>query len=234
MTFELGVLTSRRELAADAVFEALRTRIVEGRYQPGERLIEPELAASLRVSRTPLREALRKLEAGGYIERLATGRILVVGIDIDDLQELWAVRSILEGLIARDAAQRATAADVAALQSIVEQMDALLDRPAELVELGAQLHGRLAVIAKNRRCERMLADIRQHLNRYWAVTLPEEQGRREAAPTEHRSIIAAIARHRPNEAERAMRHHIQAGAAGSIEVMRRYMRLNDDAAPPAG
>ena len=93
----------QRASGAQLVYGELRERILDLRLEPGARLHEAELAAELRVSRTPLREALRMLLAEDLVEQLPTGGMLVRRLDLQDMRELYAVRAALEGLAAREA-----------------------------------------------------------------------------------------------------------------------------------
>src|SRR5438105_3225610 len=90
---------------ADAVYEALRQRIVEGEFAPGQRLRSDALATALKVSRTPVREALRKLEAEGLVGLSPRGGLIVQELSEDDLNEIFLIREALEGQAARLAAE---------------------------------------------------------------------------------------------------------------------------------
>ena len=99
---------SRRRSGAHVVSDVLRERIVSGQLEPGVRLFEPELARTLNVSRTPVREALRTLTAEGLLSQLPTGGVAVAALDVDQLEDVYQVRAALEGLIARQACERMT------------------------------------------------------------------------------------------------------------------------------
>src|ERR1700682_6084269 len=107
---------------ADALYEALRQRIVEGEFAPGQRLRSDALATMLKVSRTPVREALRKLEAEGLIGHSPRGALIVNQLSEDDLTEIFQIREALEGLAARLAADNATPSEITELQALIEDM----------------------------------------------------------------------------------------------------------------
>jgi DNA-binding GntR family transcriptional regulator len=195
----------QRASGAQLVYGELRERILNLSLEPGARLHEAELAAELRVSRTPLREALRMLLAEDLVEQLPTGGMLVRRLDLQDMRELYAVRAALESLAAREACQRLTDADLDVLESLVEQMRLLVDHPAELTRLGGEFHARIAAIAGNRRCE----------------------PRRRAALEDHRALFEALRARDPEAAERTVRDHVlaacregEAAAAGLLSDRR--------------
>ncbi|WP_454044699.1 GntR family transcriptional regulator, partial [Cellulosimicrobium sp. Marseille-Q8652] len=104
---------ARRQSGARAVYDLLRTRIIDGTLAPGARLTEPVLSAQLGVSRTPVREALRLLQAEALVVELPTGGVRVAALDLADARRVYEVRARLEGLLARDACERAGPDDVA-------------------------------------------------------------------------------------------------------------------------
>ena len=105
----------------DVVFENLRGAIVEGRLKPGERLMEVQLAEQLGVSRTPVREAIRKLELEGLVVMLPRKGAYVANMSLKDLIDVLEIRASLEGLAASLAAERITDEDIKKLESIVEE-----------------------------------------------------------------------------------------------------------------
>ena len=206
----------QRASGAQLVYGELRERILNLDLAPGARLTEAELAAEMAVSRTPLREALRLLLAEDLVEQLPTGGMLVRRLDLQDMQELYAVRAALEGLAAREACRRLTEADLEALGNLVEQMRLLVDHPAELTRLGREFHARIAAIAGNRRCEQLLRQLHGHMRRYHALSSRREP-RRRAALEDHRALFAALRARDPDAAEQTVRDHVLA-ACREVEV----------------
>jgi DNA-binding GntR family transcriptional regulator len=199
----------QRASGAQLVYGELRERILSLQLEPGARLHEADLAAELRVSRTPLREALRMLLAEDLIEQLPTGGMLVRRLDLEDMRELYAVRAALEGLAVREACQRLTEADLEALERLVEQMQLLVDHPAEMTRLGGEFHARIAAIAGNRRCEQFLRQLNGHMRRYHALSSRREP-RRRAALEDHKALFEALAARDPDAAELTVREHVMA------------------------
>jgi DNA-binding GntR family transcriptional regulator len=214
-------MDTRRVSGAQVVYSTLREQIASHELAPGARLHETELAASLAVSRTPVREALRMLLAEGLVDQLPTGGMVVAPLDPEDMRELYVVRSALEGVVAREAAQRRTDDDLAELDGLIEQMGLLLEYPAEVLRLGQRFHGRLLEISGNRRCDQLLRQLRGHLARYQTITASVDPRRHEAF-AEHRAILDAVRAGDDGAAEALMRAHIMAayteGLAASGQV----------------
>lgn len=196
-----------RVSGATVVYGVLRDRIIRHELAPGIRLNETELATSLSVSRTPLREALRMLLAEGLVTQLPTGGMVVAPLDAEDMRELYVVRAALEGVVAREACARLTDTELADLDAIIDQMERLLDYPAEMLRLGQQFHAILLAASGNRRCDQLLRQLRGHLNRYQTVT-SLNQSRRHEAYAEHRAILDALRARDADAAETRMRAHV--------------------------
>jgi DNA-binding GntR family transcriptional regulator len=201
--------TGRRVSGAHVVYTALHDQITSLQLAPGTRLHETELAASLAVSRTPLREALRMLLADGLVRQLPTGGMVVAPLDPEDMRDLYEVRAALEGVVARQACARLTDADVTELETVVDRMSRLVDYPDEMLRLGQSFHGRLLAISRNQHAAQLLRVLRGHLSRYQALTATIDPRRREAY-AEHREILAALRARDAQRAETLMRDHVLA------------------------
>lgn len=199
----------RRESAAQVVYRLLRDAVVNQELAPSTRLLEPELAVHLSVSRTPVREALRALEADGFVKRLPNGGLIVAAVDARDVRELYAVRMALESLAAREAAQRATMHNARELTAILDEADRLADSSGSVIMLGERFHHRIAEVADNLRAAELLDKLHDHIVRYRLATAVESRERQDSARQEHRRVAEAILEGSPNAAERAMRVHVQ-------------------------
>jgi len=199
-----------RTSAADAVYQSLRAAVVDGRLAASTRLGEKELAAQFRVSRTPVREALRRLEQRRLVTALPTGGYQVAAWNPTDVRALYRVRGVLERLVAGEAAGRATADDLAALGRMI-------DRPppaprGELVAVGARrFHRAVARIAGIRLAADLLDDIADHEDRYRRHTAADED-RRVRARLEHHRVLEQIRAGDRAGAERAMAEHLDSAA----------------------
>ena len=217
---------ARRVSGAHVVYETLRQRIGSLALAPGTRLNEVELAGSLAVSRTPVREALRMLLSEGLVQQLPTGGVVVAPLDPEQMRDLYVVRAALEGVAAREACGRLTADDVRELEGLVGQMSRLVDYPDEMLRLGNAFHDRVLAAAGNVHCEQLRRQLKGHLARYQSVTATIGPRRRDAY-AEHRAILEALRGDDPDEAERRARAHVMSAyEAGSEDPL-------TSAAPPA-
>ncbi len=181
--------------------------IEAGTYKPGDRLVESELAERLGVSRTPVREALQRLETQAMLTR--DGRSLIVAtLDHNQLAELYAVRTELEGLAARLAARHATEEEIRVLQTMAAEDHALQGGdPAALSRANRRFHKQIHLASHNRFLVQQL-DLVHRSMALMARTSFAAEGRDEAALAEHDAIVAAIAARDEEAASRALRTHI--------------------------
>jgi len=192
---------------ADQAYDRFREGLRSGALAPGQRVLEAELAERLGMSRTPVREAIRRLQAEGLIAHGPAGGLCVVAYDHTQVDELYVMREALEGTAARLAAQHAGRPDIMLLQRMVA---AEADLPAEeLAEHNRRFHRALYQAAHNRYLLRALSAISDALLLLGPTTL-ELPGRAAAAREEHARIVAAIAARDAPGAEAAARAHIVA------------------------
>lgn len=218
----------RRRSGAQFVYEELLARIQDMRLEPGRRLNETELATSLGVSRTPLREALRLLLAEELLEQLPTGGMVVRRLTPRDAAELYAVRARLEGLVAAAAAERAEPGDVDRLTALLQRNEALAGLADGAMESGHAIHVELERIADHAWASRVLAQIEGQLARYrrFSNASPE---RREAALAEHRGIIEAVAAADPVTAGARAEEHVLAAREATVAELEVSLAPSSDA-----
>ena len=184
------------------ILEAIDT----GVYRPGDRLVESELAERFGVSRTPIREALQRLETQSMLSR--DGRSLIVAsLDHNQLAELYVVRAELEGLAARLAAHHATPEEVHVLRAMLEADRALAGDPAALARANRRFHKQLHLASHNRFLVQQL-DLVYRSMALLATTSLSASGRGTATLTEHDAIVQAIELQDPDRAYAALRTHI--------------------------
>jgi DNA-binding GntR family transcriptional regulator len=177
-----------------------------GTYRPGDRLVESELAERFNVSRTPIREALQRLETQSLLAR--EGRSLIVAsLDHNQTAELYVVRGELEGLAARLAARHATAEEVRVLREMVEADNALIDQPAALSRSNRRFHKQLHLASHNRYLVQQL-DLVYRSMALMATTSLAAEGRGEIAQAEHDKIVSMIEARDEDGADAALRAHI--------------------------
>jgi DNA-binding GntR family transcriptional regulator len=184
------------------ILEAIDT----GLYRPGDRLVESELAERFGVSRTPIREALQRLETQSLLTR--DGRSLIVAsLDHNQLSELYVVRAELEGLAARLAARHATAEEARVLRDMVEADQALLGNPKGLARANRRFHKQIHLASHNRYLVQQL-DLVHRSMALMATTSLAAEGRGEVALAEHSAIVTAIENRDEMAAYQALRDHI--------------------------
>ncbi len=192
---------------AEAVYQTLRHGIVHGDLAPGERLRSDALATELRVSRTPVREALRKLEAEGLVAHSGS-RLIVRAFSEQDLTELFYVREALEGMAARLAAENATPSEIADISELLEDMETARRRGdlGALRRLTGEFHQLVCRASHNNRLLQSLKTLLDSVRQIQTSTLYEE-GRAAKALQEHRDLVAAIAARDGERAEKLAREH---------------------------
>jgi len=195
---------------SDAAQKDAYTMILEaidgGVYHPGSRLVESELADRFGVSRTPIREALQRLETQSLLT--SDGRSLIVAsLDHAQMAELYAVRQELEGLAARLAAQHAATEEVAVLHDMVEQDRALISDPEALARANRRFHHQIHLASHNRYLVQQLDLVYRSMTLMARTSLAAE-GRGEAAMAEHAAIVDAIGARDGDRAADALKSHL--------------------------
>lgn len=211
MDNENGTLASRRNDSGslvDAVYDALIKGLRNGDYKPGDRLREDELAQSLGVSRTPVREAFGRLMTKRLIEPGGGRGLVIRRLSNAEILELYALREILEGAAARLASQHASPAEIAMMSDALTRFDTLGDDQQEIARVNRLFHERILDAARNRFLNAALGELQDSIALLGPTTyfVP---GRHDAAKVEHRLMLEAIASRQPDEAEHFARVHIQ-------------------------
>ncbi|MCV2876623.1 GntR family transcriptional regulator [Rhodobacteraceae bacterium XHP0102] len=187
-------------------YDMILDAIDGGIYRPGSRLVESELADRFGVSRTPVREALQRLETQSLLTR--DGRSLIVAsLDHAQMAELYAVRTELEALAARLAAQHAAAEEVRVLREMAEADRSLLDDPQALSRANRRFHKQIHLASHNRYLVQQL-DLVHRSMALMATTSLAAKGRGEKALAEHDDIVNAIAARDGDAAADALRRHL--------------------------
>ncbi|MEM8980468.1 MAG: GntR family transcriptional regulator [Pseudomonadota bacterium] len=177
-----------------------------GVFKPGDRLVESDLAERFGVSRTPIREALQRLETQSLLAR--DGRSLIVAsLDHNQLAELYVVRAELEGLAARLAARHAAKEEVKVLRDMVAEDRALLDDPSALARANRRFHKQVHLASHNRYLVQQL-DLVHRTMALMATTSLAVDGRGELALQEHEAIVTAIELGDGDAADEALKQHI--------------------------
>lgn len=215
---------------SDMVYAILHEAILSGILPPGQRLGEELLAALFDVSRTPVREALLRLETTGLAHRVPRRGLIVARITPQEIVEVYVVRETLDGLAAYLAAQFATPSDVAHLVTINEHFSraAQAGNAVEMADLNLRFHEAIARIARNSLLSQFLTQIHHQVRRIPGTTF-QHPGRAAHAVEEHASIVNAI---QAGDAERARQLATESMAtARRIRIAMLEQEVGDGATP---
>lgn len=209
-----GAHLSRGEFVHQKLLVAIR----EGRYTAGERVREAEVADWLAVSRTPVREAFRRLQSDGLLVFTPWRGVIVAELDQQQVIELYAMRRVLEGTAARLAAQHAADSEIAALEEIHARAAAAHAEPEELAELNQHFHHAIYSAAHNRYLLKALSSLRDALAllRPTTYTLDNRPGE---AQREHARILDAIRARDAAAAEQVAHAHLGQAERARLRVM---------------
>ena len=191
-----------------SAYDRLLDEIRHGTLPPGARLREVDLAARLGISRTPVREAIRRLEADGLVEHLPRQGASLRRLSYAEVMELYEMRAVLEGTAARLAARAASELELCELTDLNAEMTASTE-PAEIVRLNRQFHATLINAAKNRYLQRAIGAMGRTLLILGQSTL-FDPARIKSAAQEHDTLLRALQARDGAAAEAAMRAHIEA------------------------
>ncbi len=190
-------------------FSQIRQQILNGTYKPGESLIETRLSEELGVSRTPIREALRQLELEGLVQAIPNKGAVVKGISEKDIEDIFVIRTMIEGLAARWAAEKITDEEIAELKEALEfeEFYTMKNDANHLMRYDTRFHEIIFRASKSRPLMHMLTTFHDYIQgaRNFSFTTP---GRPQKALEEHRVIFDAIANKDAETAERLTVEHI--------------------------
>lgn len=202
----------------NSAYVRLLTELREGRLNPGDRLRETELAERLGMSRTPVREAIRQLEADGIVTHVPRQGASIRSLDYAEVMELYEMRAVLEGTAARLATRAASDIEIEELFEMNRQMKILGSAPEAFI-LNRQFHAALLDASKNRFLTRSIHALQRALMILGPTTLTEPD-RAEKAVEEHFGVLDAIKARDGSLAEAAMRAHIEAAQRVRVRALR--------------
>lgn len=212
---------SKRPNLSASVYERLRKAILEYEYPPGTRLNEDELAYRLRVSRTPVRDALKQLELEGLVARSPHQGVFVKRLSPDEVLELLDLREVLEGLAARLAADRLSETDLEKLEGIFREAEELnrMGRYADYLERATQIHDLLVASSGSQLLDRVMHNLYDRIRfvRSQTIHLP---GRAASSLQEHLELLEALRQRDPDRSEAVNRARIRAIKRDVLEAFR--------------
>ena len=193
----------------DVVFNTLRQAILRGEMEPGERLMEIQLADKLGVSRTPIREAIRKLELEGLVIMIPRKGAEVAHITEKDMRDVLEVRAALEELAATLACRNVTPERIEELKMANKRFEAAIISKdvVAIVDADVNFHDIIYAMTDNQRLIQIINNLREQMYRYRLEYIKDED-KRQILIVEHEHILAAIKAHNIAEAKNAAREHI--------------------------
>ncbi len=209
----------------EVVCESLREAIRSGVLQPGERLMEIQLAEELGVSRTPVREAVRKLELEGYVIMMPRRGTYVADLSIRDINEVFEIRTSLESLASGLAAERITEEELERLQRLLVSIGTNINNGdmEQIVATDTEFHELLYQASRNQRLVGIISNLREQLTRFRTTSM-SFPGRLTATLEEHREIVEAIAQGDVRAARKAAELHMERSEQtllASMEAMKK-------------
>ncbi len=199
----------RKSLGQD-VFEYLKKAIIDQTIEPGERLVESKIADMLGISRTPLREALHKLEREDFIEKISSGGFKVVTLTREDIEQTFGIRSVLEAYAARLATENHKKKDLIPLEKKIEEYQLCLKEKKgsdELQKINTQFHDFLYALSKSPKLIKMINQLRAQISRFRRIILEQTEYAKKSNE-DHIKMLAAIKNHDVKTVETLVRDHI--------------------------
>jgi DNA-binding GntR family transcriptional regulator len=213
----------------ELVFESLREAIIAGQLRPGERMMEIQMAEEMGVSRTPVREAIRKLELEGLVVMVPRKGAYVAGLSLKDMTDVFEIRRALEGLAAELAAERIS-------DDELEEMERYLIKIAKDIESGdvhkvvetdTDFHSLLYKSSRNSRLSQIISNLREQIQRFRTTSL-SSPGRMKSALEEHRKIVEAIATRDGELARKITQEHIENAENSLMEIIQKDPQYGGD------
>ncbi|MBR0161760.1 MAG: GntR family transcriptional regulator [Oscillospiraceae bacterium] len=206
-------MTERRNISiADQIFDQLEKDILSGRYARGEVLSELRLSKEMGVSRTPIREALLRLEQENLVQETGRG-MTVIGISPEDMMDLYDIRLRLEGEAARRAAVNMSDRQLAKMLDLIELQEYYINRKntnssEETKNLDSQIHGLIYECCGSKAYQDVLGRIHKKMTKFRKASI-RRQSSAQQSNDEHMAIYRALLARSPEAAEKAMLEHVR-------------------------
>jgi DNA-binding GntR family transcriptional regulator len=209
-----------RRLLREEVYRILRERILQGFLPPGTRLVEANLAHRLGTSRTPVREALHRLEQEGLVRPAGRRGVVVVGLDLADIQEIMGLREVLESHAAGLAAVRITEREFGILERALRHAERAIQEgdPHALLQWNTRFHDGIVAASGSRRLRDLINRLSEVILAYRKLTL-QVPGLPARSHQEHVAILEALRRRDREVAETLMRAHIRGKTRALLEAL---------------
>ncbi len=213
-------IIERHQTLREKILETIREAILKGTLKPGEKVAEPELAERFGISRTPIREAFRQLESEGYLTVIPRKGAVVAALSEQDVQEFYAIKSILEGYAAELAAEKLTAKDIEKLQTINEKLKTLAAEGdvKAFFRVHNEFHDLFVRAAGNQKLAELITHLGMKFNRLRMASL-SVHGRMDISVAEHERLIEAFKNQDGGQAENLVKKTAAIGGHVLLESM---------------
>ncbi|MBN1777858.1 MAG: GntR family transcriptional regulator [Clostridiales bacterium] len=212
-----GVNKPIREIA----YETLKHAIITGEISAGIRIVETEYANKLHISRTPLREALRKLERDGLVEYVIRRGVVVRAFTIEDVEEIYTIRNVLEMITLPAIIRNATPRDIKSMRDKLQEMDRMMAEGniEKLSSLARAFHDQLTAISGLKRILRVIQGQDEYIHRFSALSIAKDK-RRAEAHREHYRIVEMVENKDLEGFEAIMRKHIESSKQSCLAALK--------------
>ncbi|MBW2297559.1 MAG: GntR family transcriptional regulator [Deltaproteobacteria bacterium] len=216
----LSGLTERKSLGQH-VFENIKQAIIKGDIPSGQRLVESRLAATLDISRTPVREAIHKLEREGYLTKRPRGGFVVLGLGSDDIEETFGIRGVLEGYAARLAAIKHDEKDLEPLEARIRTFQQHLNNGnlEVLPDINTEFHELLYALSRSPRLIKMINDLKDQIYRFRQMILKDAE-LAGMSNEDHRHMLEFIKRRDAKGVEKVVREHLMRGQTAVMKSIK--------------
>lgn len=204
------------------VLDVLREAIINGTLKPGEKILEAQLAEELGISRTPVREAMRKLEQEGFVRIIPRKGACVAEFSEGDIEETFQVRLALELLAVELASEKMDASGAAALEKVLQEEEIAIESGSlvEQVEKDAEFHEHIYRIAGNQKLIQIMGNLREQITRFRFVSIGG-RGRGKEVLLEHMGIFEALKQRNAALARERIDRHVRSTQEALIAAIRR-------------
>ncbi|MCR4430212.1 MAG: GntR family transcriptional regulator [Tepidanaerobacteraceae bacterium] len=213
----------------DVVFGAIREAIIAGELKPGERLMEVQLAEEMGVSRTPVREAIRKLELEGLVVMIPRKGAYVAGLSLKEAADVFEIRESLEGLAAALAAERITDEELETMEKILSSIQKAVEEGDvdTIIKKDAEFHQILFAATRNDRLAQIINNLKEQIDRFRVQSFTNP-ARIKNILQEHRGIVNAIKDRNADMAEKLTREHIEKVENNVMDILRKQMDAGEE------
>lgn len=208
-------------------YNQLKEQIIDGTLVPNQPIVEQTLSKELEVSRTPLREAIQRLEFEDLLERKSNGRLKVAPISIKDVEEVFKVRSKLEAIAVNEAITNMNDEDIEQLTHLSFMIDQMHQQKVikEVIRYGEKFHNYIYQLSDNKTVIKILSQLKDHIDRYRQLTPLNQSGENCESINEHHIILQHMIEGNGEEASNIMEKHIMQSMHSIIEKIKHDEQL---------